>query len=120
MQRCIENLSWNVSKDLQQKTMQNIISNKKFPYKNLLQPNGRKDCWENCANILICLDDDNLIDLLPGLLEWLQDLNWPGAKIILERLKKMPIEKINIALREAKKEAIQTNDQEWMENLEEL
>lgn len=50
--------------------------------------NGKnKAVWDNCARALYELSDDRLEKYLPSLLEWLQDLNWPGALIILDRLK---------------------------------
>ena len=46
-----------------------------------------KGLWENCARALYVMSDDRLEPYLPSLLEWLQDLNWPGALIIMDRLK---------------------------------
>lgn len=45
-----------------------------------------KGIWENCARVLYEMSDERLEKYLPSLLEWLQDLNWPGALIILDRL----------------------------------
>ena len=51
-----------------------------------------KDCgknvWNNCAIILAEKTDEELSPILIQLLEWVQDLNWPGAFCILERLRK--------------------------------
>jgi len=48
-----------------------------------------KNIWENCAKILCAKKDEELYPFLPQLFEWLQDLNWPGTFIIIERLKNM-------------------------------
>lgn len=32
------------------------------------------------------MDRDKILPLLPGLLEWIQDMNWPVAKSVLELL----------------------------------
>lgn len=53
----------------------------------LIQPSAEPSVWEHCARILAEKPDDVLVPYLHGLLEWLRDLNWPGAVIILERLK---------------------------------
>lgn len=56
-----------------------------------LQPcnkNYNKNVWDNCAKILSKRTDDELSPYLVELLEWLQDLNWPGAFCILYRLQK--------------------------------
>lgn len=57
-----------------------------------LQPNGRyygKNVWDNCAKILSERSNEELSPYLLELMEWLQDMNWPGAFCILERLKGM-------------------------------
>ncbi len=54
-----------------------------------LRPNdnrNNKNVWANCAKILSEKTDDELSCYLPSLMEWLQDLNWPGALCIVERL----------------------------------
>lgn len=53
----------------------------------LIQPPAPPSVWEECATILSSKSDDVLEPYLVELLEWLQDLNWPGATTILERLK---------------------------------
>lgn len=45
-----------------------------------------KNVWENCAKALAMRSDSQLEKHLIPLLEWLQDMNWPGAEIIAERL----------------------------------
>lgn len=66
----------------------------------LVQPPADPSVWEHCAKILCEKTDAELEPYLDGLLEWLQDLNWPGALTIVERLKtfsgkklKKPLEK---------------------------
>lgn len=78
-----------------------------------------KDIWENCAKILSSKSDEELHPYLYDLLEWLQDLNWPGAELILERLNKFEkkfdlIEVVNTRKREAKK----IKDEVFLEGLD--
>lgn len=47
-----------------------------------------KNIWDNCAIILAERSDPELKPHLDDLLEWLQDMNWPGAFCIFDRLKK--------------------------------
>lgn len=54
-----------------------------------LYPSYDKNIWENCAKILEQKTDKELEPYLMELLEWLQDLNWPGAFKILSRLKRI-------------------------------
>jgi hypothetical protein len=53
--------------------------------KNLIQF-GSKALWENEAGILKNIGYPKNKYTIPGLLEWLQDLNWPGALISMEAL----------------------------------
>ena len=60
----------------------------------LIQPPAPPSVWEECATILSSKSDDALEPYLVELLEWLQDLNWPGATTILERLKRFSGKKL--------------------------
>ena len=53
----------------------------------LIMPPAEASVWECCADILYEKSDDELEPYLVELLEWLYDLNWPGASTILKRLK---------------------------------
>ena len=53
-----------------------------LPYAN----GESKGMWENCARVLYEISDDRLEKHLPKLFRWLEDLNWPGSWIILDRL----------------------------------
>lgn len=82
-----EMLSWNSDEGTQKKGMEmakNVRCLSVF-----LQPNGpecNKNVWENCAKVLCNYPDEVLKNYLPELLEWIEDINWPGAEIILNRL----------------------------------
>ena len=56
-----------------------------------LQPGSPygKNVWDNCAKILSERTNEELAPYLIELMEWLQDMNCPGAFCILDRLKKM-------------------------------
>lgn len=45
-----------------------------------------KSVWENCAIVISSHTDSELALYLPDMLVWMQDLNWPGAEIIFQRL----------------------------------
>ena len=53
------------------------------------QPSGpgySKSVWGNCAKIICERPDEELIPYTLEMLMWLQDINWPGALDIMERL----------------------------------
>ena len=55
-----------------------------------LQPcseNYNKNVWDNCAKILSARSNEELFPYMVELMEWLRDMNWPGAFCIFDRLK---------------------------------
>lgn len=57
--------------------------------KTFFQPTGPGYCksvWENCAYIICSRSDEELEPYVLDMLIWLQDLNWPGAMKITNRL----------------------------------
>ena len=86
-----------------------------------LTPQYNKNVWENCAIIIAQRSDEVIKPYLIELLEWLQDMNWPGAFCILTRLsnyrdKSSLINAINICIAKANR----CNDKEWKNNLESI
>lgn len=83
-------------------------------------PYGKR-VWDNCAKILSERTDDELSPYLVELLEWLQDLNWPGAFCILDRLQKY-VDKAsyNLAYNICIKYAQALEDDVWISNLKML
>jgi hypothetical protein len=82
-----------------------------------------KPLWDNCARALYGISDDNLKPYLSSLLKWLEDLNWPGATIILERLKFFSGEKLKHDFIKFVDYAINLRNEEglmWLDNLSEL
>ena len=47
---------------------------------------GGKPTWDNCALVIAERSDEELTPYVYPMLWWLQDMNWPGAEIILQRL----------------------------------
>ena len=62
-----------------------------------------------------------LVSCLHGMLEWLQDMNWPGAFCILERLKSLKkIPEFQCWYDTCMKCAKALEDEAWISNLEML
>ncbi|MBQ3083987.1 MAG: DUF5071 domain-containing protein [Clostridia bacterium] len=82
-----------------------------------------KGIWENCARALYEISDERLEKYLPSLLAWLQDLNWPGALIILDRLKFFSGKKLKVPFIDLFTYAENLNNEEglmWLDHLSEL
>jgi hypothetical protein len=57
--------------------------------KAFFQPISReysKSVWENCATIICSRTDEELMPYSRDMILWLEDLNWPGAEQIQQRL----------------------------------
>ena len=88
------------------------------PFIQPLTPKHNKNVWENCAAIISQKSDEEIKPYLVELLEWLQDMNWPGAFCILDRLRKYSdnntiLEAINTCIEKAK----ENGDDIWNSNL---
>ena len=88
------------------------------PFIQPLTPKHNKNVWENCAKIIAERNDEELKPYLIELLEWLQDMNWPGAFCILNRLQKYSdnnsiCNAINVCFEKAK----DCGDEVWESNL---
>lgn len=112
-------LDWNNSIEKQAegiKLARNVKSINVF-----LQPCDKchnKNVWDNCAKVLCEKADDELSPYLVELLEWLQDLNWPGAFRILDRLKSFQGgSAYNIAFNTCLRLAQALKDDVWESNL---
>lgn len=89
----------------------------------LIQPPAPPSVWEQCANILSEKSDMQLKPYLSQLLEWLQDINWPGAITIAKRLKTYSGEGLAIALENAVKSTQKMSKDVgmmWLDYLSEL
>ena len=113
-------LDWHMPPETQSKgislarNMDTII-----PFIQPLTPKHNKNVWENCAAIIAEKSDDDLSPYLVELLEWLQDMNWPGAFGILNRLQKYSDKQsINNAINVCNENAKKSGDQVWESNLQ--
>ena len=89
-----------------------------IPFIQPLTSKHNKNVWENCAVIISERSDEEIKPHLPEVLEWLQDMNWPGAFCIMNRLKNYSDENsilsaISICIQKAK----EYNDEVWEDNL---
>lgn len=80
-------------------------------------PYGKR-VWDNCARALAERDDEILRPYLIPLLEWIQDMNWPGAYCILRRLQQFKdFNSLSIYVDICKEKAKLLGDDIWEDNL---
>lgn len=115
-------LDWNNDEDIQAEGRR-LAGNVKC-LKIFMQPGDKqygKNVWDNCALIINEKSDDLLKPYILELLDWLQDLNWPGACVILKRLQNFQdYEWLAWALKERVRLAKADNDEIWLSYMAEL
>lgn len=117
----MEMLDWNQSDEVQEKGRE--LARKVKTLNAFLRPyyNGKsKSLWDNCAIILSEKTDKDLAPHFTSLIYWIQDLNWPGALIIFERLKNFKEVLIDNDIKRYIEEADLLKDEIWKENLQAL
>ena len=113
----LHNLSWNVDEKLQRKAIDKLSKVNAKEVGQLIMPLD-KDCWDNASKVISCLNDDIIEPIIPELLVWLQDMNWPGSLKLVDRLLLMDYELLQEKAKLVIEQAIKENDLEWKENLE--
>ena len=113
----LEMLDWNCSQDTQlegRRLGMNVKCVNTF-----MQPGAPygKRIWENCAKIVASKSDEVLQYYLRELFDWIQDLNWPGAIEIKNRLMQYPGADYDFWLQYCYKCATATGDKVWADTL---
>ena len=115
----ISNLKWDYSTEVQQEAIEKLIQIDEKYISLLIQPID-KNHWENAALVLKKIGYPRNKIAIPGLLEWLKDLNWPGAWTVLETLQSIDIEVLLPHIKNAINEATEENDEMWLMAIKEL
>ncbi len=114
----IEMMNWNQNETIQMNAINLAKEDDNLEY--WIQPDHYKYSWENCAKVVISKNDQVLSKHLIKILEWLKDINWPGALSILERLKQFESELLKKDLEKTILIANKQHDIEWLSSLSEL
>ena len=119
-EKLFEMLDWNAPEEIQKLGRRKAAESGNIRcFLQPVFPKYSKNVWTNCALILAGKTDEELRPWLKDLLRWLQDMNWPGAEIIQERLEAFQDdEAFRQAFGTCMLEAVDTNDEDWAENLE--
>lgn len=117
--KIMDMLDWNMPLEVQAdgialaKSMGTIT-----PFILPLSPQYNKNVWENCAIVIAEKSDEELKPHLTQLLEWIRDVNWPGAFRILDRLHTYSDkDTIRCATYACLEKAKRRNDEIWAYNL---
>jgi hypothetical protein len=81
---------------------------------------SEKSKWEAAAEILYRIGFPRLAARIPQLLEWFQDLNWPGINFITDLLRNTSHEELLMQMEKAVRIAYAEEDEQWMGGLKHL
>ena len=121
MNQIYQMLDYKNSIDIQEKGKQ--LARKITDLSLLITPPASPSVWEQCAIILSEKTDDELVPYLTSILQWLYDLNWPGALTILNPLKNFSGKQLKKSFIDSVVRAINSHDDEgmmWLDYLSEL
>ena len=113
-------LDWNRTEEEQAEGLRLARQVKAFNvFLQLCDKQKNNNVWHICALIVSEKEDSDLFVYLPNLFMWIQDLNWPGAFCIVERLKEYGKRNASYSRdwQEAYTCAKALNDKVWMKNL---
>lgn len=86
-----------------------------YPFIQPILPiSGSAIIWEPCARIVASKTNEELAPYLYELFKWIQDLNWPGAETIFNRLLDIPFPLLEEQYSRCKQEAEKSNDFGWL------
>lgn len=86
----LDMLDWNNSDEIQSQGIN--LAQQQVDFSPFIQPvtkRHNKNVWDNCAAVVCSKTDAQLNPHALSLLKWLRDLNWPGALVVLSRLKRV-------------------------------
>lgn len=118
-QKNIDDLSWYKDTATQTKAIEYLSNRNELDLEKLVLPIA-KSYWENASIVLCSYCDDKLVEILPELLVWLQDINWPGALRINNRISLIDKSKTMSCILDTMNEAVQLNDEMWICSLTKL
>ena len=80
-------------------------------------PINPKMMWDNAARVIVGIGEEGIAGHFPKIFEWLQDINWPGSRQILDFLADIDTDTIEPHLKAAEAKAESAGDPEWIYNL---
>jgi Domain of unknown function (DUF5071) len=119
-EKIIDCLSWNEDPVGQNEAIALLVAAGERLDLSLVLQKGDKSCWQNEARVIQELGYPRFREVVPAMLEWLQDLNWPGANEIVEALAGMPKDDLVGYISQAAEYAMEKGDDEWLFGLQHL
>mgnify|MGYP002646580570 CR=1 FL=1 len=112
----LKDLSWNAAIEEQKKAVDLLTDLDDYDMMCLVHPID-KSCWENASQVLKNKGVKKTYCIVNELFEMIQDINWPGAHLILDLLKSYPKGVFMPAYENAIMKAYSSEDDLWLAGL---
>ncbi len=119
LEKLISDLNWKNSIELQKMAIENLMKIEDMQVIHLIKPIA-KSHWQNAALVIKKIGYPRNRQAIPGLIEWIQDMNWPGAEIAFEILLSIDVSILLPHIEIAIQKAINENDEIWIMAIREL
>lgn len=114
----IDQLEWNLDSDKEAvMTALQVVDDEQISF--LLQP-GKKSMWDYAAETIVRIGYPRCKPVIPGIFAWLQDPNWPGARIIFDFLCGLDTSILMPYVEDALREAGADRDSLWICTIDSL
>lgn len=112
--RLIDDLDWDATPEEAENAIEKLVNLDDDKLYLLLQPRCDKRYWDTAAIVISKIGYPRIESIIPGLLRWLQDMNWPGALKIVETLQKVDKNVLIYYIEQALLKAKSTDDTLWI------
>lgn len=113
----IAGLDWKHPEEVQAASRMSVASRLGDDLSPLMMQNLQKTQWENAAEVLKNVEISKVVPFVPELLEWLKDINWPGAQKVFEIILKVHAQELLPHLDVAIAKAREETDKVWQATL---
>lgn len=121
MKSAYEAIKTSVNKGTFESVKKQIADNgDEYVIRDIVLPSGGKQYFLQCASVLSALPIDPIKNIAQNMKHWFEDLNWPGVDLIEIKLRQLEDADLCAAVNWAREEAVRTNDEEWLCNLDEI
>lgn len=103
-----------LTEEQREKNIKILAKDTDYNNKLFIKAGIKKEAWENLAKVLLYRGYPMIADVVPEMFEWLQDMNWPGAKEISYALSLLPKDILIKELESATLLAKKDNDIGWL------
>lgn len=111
----IRELHWDQPRDVQQRAIEKLsrLNGEEVIFLAKHSEVLQKPTWENAARVLKQIGYPKNAPALPYLMEWFQDINWPGVDDVIILMGKIELSILKPVIEEAGLRCLQAGDQDW-------